>query len=278
MAEQTPSIARLRTLCQEHKWASSRGLTRFNRFLSVYVTALVIRTRTTANSITVVSILAGLAGSALFLADAWSLRVSGVGLLYLSFLLDQVDGEVARYWQSTSLTGCFLDELRHILIYSTPMFAVSLRLVMDGAPPLVAGAGFATALCLGILRFNRNAKYLLVAKKLLAAVNGPIHRPPVVNSSAPRKAARTRRGIVGLSYRSLGFVFYVATNQVSLLLLLALFQLASSRATLEQRVLAYLVYTVVLAILTVVDLYGIIRTRLERWCAELMSEFRHERA
>jgi phosphatidylglycerophosphate synthase len=278
MAEAIPSIAQLRTLCQEHKWASSRGLTRFNRYLSVYVTRLMIRTHATANSITLASILVGLAGSALFLASAWSFRVTGVGLLYLSFLLDQVDGEVARYWQNTSLTGSFLDELRHILIYSTPMFAVSLRLVMDGAPPLVAGAGFASALCLGVLRFSRNAKYLLVAKKLLAAANGPIQRQPSVPSREFRRPMRTRRGFVGALSRSLSFVFYVTTNQVSLLLLLALFQLVSSTVVLEQRVVAYLVYSAVLTIVTVIDVFGISRTRLEHSCAQLMSELRNERA
>lgn len=280
MAERRPSIAELRVICQEHKWRNSRGLTRLNRHVSIYVTALIIRTRASANAITVASIGLGLAGAALFLSELSSIRLTGVGLLYLSFLFDQVDGEVARYWNATSLTGTFLDEIRHLVIYAVPAFAVGLRLVLDGATPLTAGAGFIAALSLSILRFNRNVRYLLVTKKLLAAANGSVqvtdHARRSRPRSRPRPASFTRR-LTAVASRIYSWVVYVATNQVAILVLLLAFQMVVARVgPTHVAIYSYLAYSGVVTGILIADIFTVSGHRLDRSCAELLADLRHK--
>jgi phosphatidylglycerophosphate synthase len=268
------SIAELRQRCQEHKWANSRGLTRLHRYVSIYVTALAIRTPVTANTLTVTSIATGLAASAIF-AIAPDSGLAGVGLLYLSFLLDQVDGEVARYRNATSLGGSYLDELRHILIYAAPVFAVGLGLVTRGAHPLTAGVGFTSALCLILLRFNSNARYLLVAKKLLAAANGAVQtassipgaRPPMAQSNVRRRHTG-RKAIASVYSRAK----YLLTNQVCLLGLLLVFHLAALRGSLALQGWIYGGYALALATLTIVDCAGMASVRIERSCRDLADD------
>lgn len=265
----------LRARCQQHKWAHSRGLTRLNRYVSIYITAAIVRTRITANTVTLWSIAAGLGGAVLFLHEDRGIRLMGAALLYASFLLDQVDGEVARYWNATTLAGSFLDEVRHLLIYATPVFAVALRLVMDGASPLIAGAGFMSALSLSLLRFSRNARFLLVMKKLLAEANGAVRTP--TRGQIERTAnATTIGGMRGTIRRALAVVTYGLTNQVSLLLLLFAFQFLSGTLEVVERAVVYTAYSAALVALTCLDLWTMTRTRLERSCVELLRELNHQ--
>jgi phosphatidylglycerophosphate synthase len=267
------SIAALRQRCQEHKWAQSRGLTRLNRYLSIYVTAVLVRTNVSANTLTVASILVGLAGSGCLLLGSPVAGVTGVALLYLSFMLDQVDGEVARYWNATSLSGSYLDEIRHILMMASPVFAAGLGLVFEGESALVSAAAFIAALAIVVLRFNLNARYLLVSKKLLAAANGAVARVPARlgrRRETGRSQPSSSRGALRSVYSA---IVYVATNQVSVLTLLLVFELLSAIAPVRPRAAGYVGYSLLLLTIAVVDCAGMVRGRLERSSADLLATF-----
>lgn len=97
------------------------GYARLVRRLSIRLTWLLLHTRLSANQVTVLAVLVGLAGALLLAwSDFWPL-VIGLVLLQLSFVLDFSDGEIARYQAiqrgaTTGAGGAFLDWIGHYYI------------------------------------------------------------------------------------------------------------------------------------------------------------------
>src|SRR5574341_1269012 len=96
----------------------------FIRPLSLYVTYLALRLELTANQVTVLQTLAGLAGAALLAIPANVMAIAGIFLLQFGFVLDNVDGEVARFRRQVSITGKFLDTIGHELVVPSIYFGL----------------------------------------------------------------------------------------------------------------------------------------------------------
>jgi hypothetical protein len=128
----------MRAICQAEKLRRPDDLTRRHRFLSIYATWMLVQTGATADQVTIASIAIGLVGALALAMPGTTAGLAGVFFLYVSFLCDQVDGEIARYRRACSLRGVYLDELRHLLIYSVPIFALGFDVARgaEGAWPL----------------------------------------------------------------------------------------------------------------------------------------------
>lgn len=83
------------------------------RFFSIYLTYLFSRFKTPPSFVTFLSILLGLAG-AYWLASGH--LIVGVLLINGWYLLDHVDGELARLYKATSATGLYFDTIANALI------------------------------------------------------------------------------------------------------------------------------------------------------------------
>ena len=82
------------------------------RILSIYITRILIPTNITADQITVSMFIIGVGGTvSIFFGWIWL----GFFLVYLSIILDAVDGEIARYKKVYSLKGVYLDLVNHHL-------------------------------------------------------------------------------------------------------------------------------------------------------------------
>jgi phosphatidylglycerophosphate synthase len=103
---------------------------RLVRRLSIRFTWLLLHTRLSANQVTVLAILIGLAGALLLAwSDFWPLIV-GLLLLQLSFVLDYSDGEIARFRAveqggATDAGGAFLDWIGHYYVPATMVAALA---------------------------------------------------------------------------------------------------------------------------------------------------------
>jgi len=116
----TRSIKKLREICQVSKaedtaygyYSVERWLERnLFRKISIYITWLFLVIGISANQTTLISFLAALTGGVfLTFADprAW---IIGFSFFFLRELLDNVDGEIARYNKSASIIGSFWDGL-----------------------------------------------------------------------------------------------------------------------------------------------------------------------
>ena len=111
---------------------------RFNNWACRPVAAvfvwLLYRTRVTPNQVTFLSLLVALLGDAALLG--WEGRgglAAAAGLLYLSFVLDCTDGQLARLKKQTSTVGAYLDFLMDEIKAVTLIAAGAGRLALDQA-------------------------------------------------------------------------------------------------------------------------------------------------
>ncbi len=128
-----PTIEELRAVCQpasvtgrsnaEH-WVADLYLRR----ISPYLTRLLLKTPITANGVTYLMIATGVSIS-------FALQISGFLGLFLAFLLSQLqmlwdccDGEIARWRETQSPKGVFLDRVGHYLTESLLPIALAWRI------------------------------------------------------------------------------------------------------------------------------------------------------
>ncbi|HXG16125.1 MAG TPA: CDP-alcohol phosphatidyltransferase family protein [Calidithermus sp.] len=174
----------------------------FYRVFSIFLSVPLSRLGAAPNAITVAWILVGLGGVAALLAGSWPVRVAGALLLQLSYLLDFVDGEVARLRRRLSLVGGFLDLAGHGLIKAALPLAVGASAAAVAGRPawLAAGAVGSVALIVGdSLRF-----YAACTSADLGA--GDLgHAPaPARRAGARHRPGRLVRALATLSFETPG--------------------------------------------------------------------------
>lgn len=125
------SIRELRAICQKtaHQDVTNVYMRFVCRFFSVYITRLLIPTRVTADQVSFAMILTGVLANLFFLGAPRILFLMGAFVLQLWYLLDCVDGEVARYrsYQKNqeivqekldlAMTGAYWDYLNHYIVH-----------------------------------------------------------------------------------------------------------------------------------------------------------------
>ena len=98
----------------------------FSARFSPIFTAIFIRYGVRPNSVTILMILSGLLGAALFAVDNVFVKLAGYVFIQLWFVMDCSDGEIARITRDFSDYGTEIDYLAHVLTH--PAFQVSFLL------------------------------------------------------------------------------------------------------------------------------------------------------
>ncbi|MDD5557255.1 MAG: CDP-alcohol phosphatidyltransferase family protein [bacterium] len=141
------SIRALREKLQSPRLApglwSPWWIERVCRIFSIHLTRVLVRTRVTANGVTILMFLTGMAGALCFLPGRWAPALCGALLLQMSMILDCCDGEVARYRGTSSLTGNYLDALSHYVVPAATLFCASFGLSRTEGEPWLALGGAA---------------------------------------------------------------------------------------------------------------------------------------
>lgn len=160
------TVNELKKVTQSHKRRKNFPLMwgyTLHRNVSVYITYLLLRRfpRISANAISVTMVVLGVGGSVLVYFQG-VYRIIGVIVVYLSFLLDKVDGEIARFRGTQSMRGLYLDELYHAIVPS--FFAVMLFLpAVKGGTLGVIGIVLLPWLLL-LQRYNRKISLMAIVK------------------------------------------------------------------------------------------------------------------
>ena len=129
-----PTIAQIREVSQplsvtgrsnaEH-WVADLYL----RKISPYLTRLLLKTPITANGVTYLMILTGISISGALLIPGMTGLVLALFLSQLQMLWDCCDGEIARWRNTQSPKGVFLDRIGHYLTESLIPLALSMRII-----------------------------------------------------------------------------------------------------------------------------------------------------
>src|SRR5262245_30415242 len=110
-----PTLAelRLRVHKQRHREIGNWLARRVTRPTAVYGTWLAVRLGLSANQVTLLACVSGIAAAG-SIATGWRWGfVAGVVLAHVAFWLDRVDGQVARWRGTASLDGVYFDYIMH---------------------------------------------------------------------------------------------------------------------------------------------------------------------
>jgi phosphatidylglycerophosphate synthase len=143
------SIREIRDSCQREKvarfeersWLVSSYLV--HRRISVPLTWLLLNALpgVRPNQVSGAMVALGLVGAFLLASPTTWIAICGVAVLYLSFLLDKVDGDIARYRGLYSRYGELLDQLYHLVPQPLVYLALGMHacLRLDSVAPLLLG-------------------------------------------------------------------------------------------------------------------------------------------
>lgn len=122
------SLKQLNDICQKPRYREVGNwmVRHILRDAALPVTWLLLHTNITANQVTLASLVIGLLGIALISVPSQASFFTGVLLFQFWYLLDHVDGQIARYRKTASLTGRFFDYLMHHLIHTVCPFSLGL--------------------------------------------------------------------------------------------------------------------------------------------------------
>ena len=205
------SLRELRVIAQPPEYSPSPTDGAY-RLVSIFLSIPLARMGATPNAITIGWTVVGLLGVACLLSELWSVRVVGALLLEVSYLLDFVDGEVARLADRRSTRGGFLDLLGHgVIKTSLPLGVGAAAAAFTGvAAFLLAGAVGAVAVGVGdSLRFYA------------AATTGDLAAGELSHDAAPRRPGG-RRITVGRVASTLFELSFESPGLFGLTLLVAL--------------------------------------------------------
>ena len=139
------------------------------RKISIFLTVVCIRFKATPNQITCISLLASLC-SLYFLTSASGVALLfAAGLIFLYFILDHVDGELARYYirsgkQKPSLKGKYFDVLVHRYSSNLMVFFLGVGLYNLYGYKWAVLVGFLA--CIGVSSFPNVVASQVIASKI----------------------------------------------------------------------------------------------------------------
>lgn len=157
------------------------------RRISPYVTFLIARyTSISADAVTASSIASGIAGGVAIVVPSAATYLLAVVLLQVAYLLDVVDGEVARVRGTASLRGTYLDLVGHFIQNRALYGAAGYVLMVEtGFAPWAAllallGVAFASP-------FGEQARLQVLGTRPSAAelTHGRIESPPLGAGASP---------------------------------------------------------------------------------------------
>ncbi len=160
----------------------------FSRKISIWITYFLRKSPITPNQITALWFFLGITGSILLSAGNYPLSCLAVILLYTSWILDNVDGELARLRRQFSLGGDLLDMLGHQVIPPLTFGSLTLSMVLQGEPlPYIVFGLLATALVTPLMKMQENVLLLLMIKSFSAELDCDTTEQEDLNETLEKK-------------------------------------------------------------------------------------------
>jgi len=125
-------IKELRRICQLPRRAHDTWYgTHVCRKVSIYITRAALRVGISADFVTLVFLLIGVVACIFFTLGTDTGFLIGIALLHLWYLVDHVDGEIARYRRQETVTGVYFDKIVHYLIHPSVFFSLGWGVYKD---------------------------------------------------------------------------------------------------------------------------------------------------
>ena len=182
------TIKELRAICQApaKKDVSNYYMRYVSRFFSIYPTRILLPLPVSADQVSFVMIAVGVGASFLFLSADRGMFLWGALGLQLWYVLDCVDGEVARYrfYQRAkevvldktrlSMTGSYWDYLNHYIVHGLSLFMISYGFFRMNGNPAWLLVGFTASFFQMLLLVVHDSKSRAFVEKIRKEAVGQI--------------------------------------------------------------------------------------------------------
>lgn len=197
------SLEELRRICQKPRYKEEGNwmARHITRDMALPLTRALLHFPVTANHVTTFSIAAVLA-AAIFLAQGTPASVLWGALLFqFWYLLDHVDGQVARYRGQASTTGIFYDFISHHIVNLSMLSSLGYGLFRESGETALLAGGFVAACSITLFHMIYESQYkALFAAFTKMAKESPegfakviVRRPSDAKSDAPRTASLSKK-------------------------------------------------------------------------------------
>jgi phosphatidylglycerophosphate synthase len=163
-----PSMAELERRCQkpDHRRIGNWMARRVSRPLALRVTWVVLPWCVSAHAVTLVAWLCALVAAAVFALGTVYAWLAAAALLQLWYLLDHVDGQLARWRGTASLDGVQLDYLMHHTVNLCVPLGIGYGLAAAPLEPLWLTMGLAWGLGLLVIGLVNDTRYKAFIERL----------------------------------------------------------------------------------------------------------------
>lgn len=155
-AKSKESFKEFKKRCKEKRFFSYEG---FHDWLfvppAIYISWICVSLNISANKISWLSAFVAIFGAILITSENYSVVFIGSFSYILWYLLDYVDGSVARYNNQASIEGQYLDWLMNVIANVSITSGISIAAVSEGGSLLVPFAIF--SILASVLSYDRNS-------------------------------------------------------------------------------------------------------------------------
>lgn len=186
------SIKELREICGSKK-KQPLYMELVSMKISIYITKLLLYTKISADYVTMAMLILVIVGAALMaLGDLWMVLI-GILIIHFTVILDNVNGEVARYWKEDGLIGTFLEEVFHKVSVPLIFFVLAYGIFIKTDNALILIFGFLSAIFGSPIVLNA-AKEAAVAERMSEIKQGKNPQRISVAGRANIKGGNTEVG------------------------------------------------------------------------------------
>ena len=251
------SLKELNKICQKPRYKEvGNWMVRYLlRDAAIPITWLLLHTPITANQVTLISLVVAIAGAFCLMGPGNFLFLLGVLLLQLWYLLDHVDGQIARYRKTASLSGRFFDFLTHHIIHGIIFFVLGVHSFMVTGSFVFVLWGFITALAMMVFNLSYDAKYKTFFEKIVSSSKtfkiksfNPISEEDEREKTQPTKTTWFRKGFACLHK------FCEIHVLMNLLTLMAILEFFIPVLNVDFRLLSHVFYGLAVPILAAVKI------------------------
>jgi len=182
-----PTLQEMEGLCQKPQWreVGSWLARRIARPLALYLTWLIVHWPVSAHSVTAMALVVAGIGSVLLGIGNSHCFVVGCIMLELWYVLDHVDGQVARFRRRVSVTGIYLDYMMHHAVHVGLAFALGFGLARHSGELLWAVSGASLSLGTMLLAISNDCRYKAfhTAMTMMAGAPSKCVREPTISVS-----------------------------------------------------------------------------------------------
>jgi len=164
------SIEELKKICFKGNYEKLPIYPRYvTHKISIRIVKLLLHTSISPNQITLLSIVIGIISSIMFAVAVPAYFLAGALILELYYIIDAVDGQLARYKKLSSMTGGYFDYVSNYIVHPCVFFCIGLGLIRYSENILPIVFAFSASMSVTLISVFSECKYNVFVSALKEA-------------------------------------------------------------------------------------------------------------